>query len=164
MFVSLSTGRMLHRKQWKKLLISKKIINRVEELANKENQGYISSNFKYKWKGMNHDNDDNASIDTDGNNSKNEEKDELSVTSLNEFHDIADEVNQMINDEQHGEAIAIDSNSTNEDERSGEECSNNNDNDQSAIPGVVPSNDASVGEGYHREDTGPDVTVGLKGE
>ena len=37
MFMSLSTGRILHRRQWKRLSINDKIIDRVEELGNKEN-------------------------------------------------------------------------------------------------------------------------------
>ena len=49
MFMSLSTGRILHRRQWKKLPINNRIIDRVEELGNREKQVFVSSNFKYKW-------------------------------------------------------------------------------------------------------------------
>ena len=40
-FMSLNTGRFLHRQQWKKLPVSQDIIKRVEELGNTENQTYI---------------------------------------------------------------------------------------------------------------------------
>ena len=83
--MSLSTGRILHRKQWEKLSINKKIIDRVEKLANKENQGYISSNFKYKWRGMNNDDYEETPINIDEDNSRNEEGDETSVKSISEF-------------------------------------------------------------------------------
>ena len=49
MFFPLNTGRVIHRHQWKKLPITTKITHRVEEMATKERQPYISNNFKYKW-------------------------------------------------------------------------------------------------------------------
>ena len=87
MFMSLSTGRILHRNQWKKLPINDKIINRVEELGDKEKQGYVSSNFKYKWKNVTSDDDisDNESTSTNNELVNSEQEDEVSIMSVNEF-------------------------------------------------------------------------------
>ena len=46
--MSLSTGRVIHRHQWKKLPISRDIINRVDEIGTKEKQVFIPTNFKYR--------------------------------------------------------------------------------------------------------------------
>ena len=49
-FMSLVTGKEIHRYQWEILPISEEVIMRVEELAKGENQPLVSSNFKYEWR------------------------------------------------------------------------------------------------------------------
>jgi len=48
-FMSLDSGRSIHRRQWTKLPITDDVIKRVDELAERENQPLISANFKYTW-------------------------------------------------------------------------------------------------------------------
>ena len=97
MFFSLNTDRVLHRHQWKKLPITDKIVIRVEEMATKEGQPYVSSNFKYDWNRVKLDSDDTT-----------EANDELEMTHDNiteddrglcdtpSFHEIADEVDEIM--------------------------------------------------------------------
>ena len=99
MFFLLNTDRVLHRHQWKRLPINNQITNRIYNMATKEGQQYISSNFKYKWNTDSE--DDTVRVDT-----------EVSVEALTsddndaggqtdtplDFHEIADEVNEIIAD------------------------------------------------------------------
>ncbi len=66
-FMSLSTGRKLHKYSWTKLPISTDVIDRVHHFAEKEGQPLISSVFKYEWMPGNKivDNNDESSIDED---------------------------------------------------------------------------------------------------
>ena len=96
MFLSLNTGRVLHRHQWKRLPISDWITNRVYVMATKESQQYVSSNFKYEW---NKDNEDDASIaDTivsvEVSEATDDDNGEQSSAPI-EIHKIADEVNEI---------------------------------------------------------------------
>jgi hypothetical protein len=49
MFMSLETGQRIHRYRWTRLPISKEVIDRVNKLANNENQPLVATNFKYEW-------------------------------------------------------------------------------------------------------------------
>ena len=111
-FMSLNTGRVLHRKQWKKLPITNKIIHRVEEMAEKENQPYIATNFKYRWSNgaVTQPQSDDNSVDNDD-DSIQTNVDESNTTSIIEFHEIADDVNEI-----EMEIEEVDSPNTNEDE------------------------------------------------
>ena len=159
MFMSLSIGRILHRKQWKKLPISKKVIGKVEELRNKEKQGFISSNFKYKWKVMNEDNHEETSIVMDEDNDNNMDGDESIVKSVSEFHGIADKVNEMINDEQDEEIITVTSNSVNEDERSEGKLSANDAPNMNIMSETVPSTTWTEEDGTDDDHNQDDVIV-----
>jgi hypothetical protein len=48
-FMSLLTGKVLHRYHWKSLPMSADVIARVEELASQEGQPIVANNFKYEW-------------------------------------------------------------------------------------------------------------------
>ena len=48
-FMSLSTGYIIHRYSWEKLPATDDVIRRVKELAEKQKQPRVSSNFKYEW-------------------------------------------------------------------------------------------------------------------
>ena len=141
MFISLSTGRILHRSQWKMLLINDKIIDRIEELGDREKLGFVSSNFKYKWKRINDgEYHDDESVGTNKDYNTGEEGDEPSAMSIIEFYGIADEVNEMVADEQIDDNETIDSETSHEDERSERDTSNDNDPNNEPVPDVVPSN------------------------
>ena len=64
-FMSLDTGRILHRNQWTRLSTSNDVIQRVNEIAKKERQPLIASNFKYIW------GNDTENTDNDDNNEEN---------------------------------------------------------------------------------------------
>ena len=49
-FMSLTTGKPIHRYQWDVLPISEDVIQRVKELALAEGQPLVASNFKYIWR------------------------------------------------------------------------------------------------------------------
>jgi len=137
-FMSLNTGRALHRKQWKKLAVTNKIIERVEELAMKENQPYIANNFKYRWASSgteqlksqrNNDNyDDSIHTDTD----------EFFDPPIVEFHEISDEVNEI-----EMENVVDDNSISHDTEYKDEGASDDNmtdETEQVIIPDHVPSN------------------------
>ena len=94
MLISLNTGRIIHRKQWKKLLITQKIIDRVEQLGDKENQPYVSSDFKYKWDTNNTDERDWDIGEVSDNGSVVTNTVKAEDTPLIEFHEIADKINE----------------------------------------------------------------------
>ena len=48
-FMSLVTGKRIHRYQWTVLLISKEVLARVNTIAIREKQPLVASNFKYQW-------------------------------------------------------------------------------------------------------------------
>ena len=101
MVMSLNTGRVLHRHQWNKLPINPRIIDRVEEMGIKERQQYISSNFKYKWDVNQNANDCESNIvnESQGDTEDTAAEDENSVTSMVEYHNISDDVNEILMDE-----------------------------------------------------------------
>ena len=99
-FMSLNTGRLLHRNQWKKLSISQGIIDRVNMLGEKDGQQTISNNFRYR---VGKDNklrniEDESSVRSRTSNEN--ESDDESITSLVEFHEIADEINDIAQDDE----------------------------------------------------------------
>ena len=47
--MSLDTGMIIHKSQWTHLPITQQIIDRVTEIAEKEDQPNISTNFTYEW-------------------------------------------------------------------------------------------------------------------
>jgi len=49
-FMSLGSGAIIHRYAWSKLPASEDILSRVRELALKQKQPRVSTNFKYEWK------------------------------------------------------------------------------------------------------------------
>ena len=114
MFLSLNTGRVIHRHQWKRLPLTRKIINRVQEMGAKEKQSFISNNFRYKWSDSTEDkvsDTDNDSTGTRKIKSENEEG-HVEDSPLIHFHEISDEINE-ITEEQHD----IDLGYTNDDDR-----------------------------------------------
>ena len=48
-FMSLVTGKRIHRYQWTALPISQEVLQRVEDIAIYEQQPLVASNFKYQW-------------------------------------------------------------------------------------------------------------------
>ena len=48
-FLSLLTGNIIHRYQWKSLPIGEDVIKRVHEIAIEQGQGLVAENFKYEW-------------------------------------------------------------------------------------------------------------------
>ena len=49
-FMSLETGYIVHRYSWNKAPATSEVLRRIRELAEKQNQPIVSSNFKYEWK------------------------------------------------------------------------------------------------------------------
>ena len=143
-FISLSTDRILHRKQWKKLPINNRIIDRVEELGDKERQGFVSSNFKYKWNRNNEENHyESDSVSSNKGritDDMGEEGDEHIIISINEFHDIANDVNEMVADERTDDSDTIHSGVSQEDERSEQDTGNIDDPNGEPTPDEAPSN------------------------
>ena len=88
MFMSLSTRRILHRRQWKKVQITKKVVNRMEEIGNKEKQDWVSRNFKYKWNDGELTDDETHEQDESENKQDNTSGDSStgSMVSIKEFH------------------------------------------------------------------------------
>ena len=48
--MSLATGQRLHCYEWKTLPVSEDVIDRVHELATRENQPKVDANFKFEWR------------------------------------------------------------------------------------------------------------------
>ena len=48
-FISLQTGKRVHRHGWTVLPATKEVVNRVNYLCRKQNQPKVHGNFKYKW-------------------------------------------------------------------------------------------------------------------
>ena len=48
-FMSLETGKKVHRYDWDILPITKEVLDRVEKIAIHEGQALVASNFKYQW-------------------------------------------------------------------------------------------------------------------
>ena len=48
-FMSLLTGKRIHRYQWDIIPITTDIINRVDALTRDEGQPIVADNFKYEW-------------------------------------------------------------------------------------------------------------------
>ena len=93
MFMSLSTGRVIHRHQWKKLPISQEIIDMVDQLGTKEKQSFISNNFKYRMGQNKRVNDEYEVDESDAISEQN------SMTTgeddVPKFHEISDDVNEI---------------------------------------------------------------------
>ena len=99
MFFSLNTGRTLHGHQWKKLPVNNHIIDRVYNMATKEGQQYISNNCKYKWNTGGEDDTVSSDIEAPMEIPTSDEDDGVSQRNTPmEFHEIADEVNEIIMD------------------------------------------------------------------
>ena len=131
MFLSLNTGRAIHRHQWKRLPITEQIIKRVEEIATKEKQPYIANNFKYKCnKNLVDDScDDGDDGDEVSYSSNNEESDEaMTVTDvpLVDIHEIADDINERAIDH---EVISINEEDINSHDDNSTDTPNNHDGD-----------------------------------
>ena len=100
-FMSINNGRILCRHQWKKLPIRQKIIDKVDAIGTRDNQTLMPSNFKYRLvQNIRLSDDDDSHSDREESNI-NESEDE-SVKSLTEFYGIlADDINEIVNNEVH---------------------------------------------------------------
>ena len=98
---------------------------------------------------MNEDDHEETSMMMDEDDDKNMEGDESTIKSINEFHNIDDEVNEMITDERYEEVITVTSNSISEDERSDGGMSNNVEPKMNIIPETVLSTTWTEGDRVH---------------
>ena len=92
--MSLSTGRVIHRHQWKRLPISQEIIDMVDQLGTKEKQSVISNNFKYRV-GQNKMVDDEYEVDESDNQSEQNSTD-TGEDTIPQFQEINDDVNEIV--------------------------------------------------------------------
>ena len=116
----------------------------MEELGNREKEGFVSSNFKYKWnRNIEEDYYDYESVVTNKGHitdDSDEEGDEPTAISINEFHDIADDVNEMVADEQVDDSDIIHNGISHEDKRSERDTSSDGDSNMRQMSLMINRN------------------------
>ena len=140
-FMSLNTGRAIHRHQWKKLHINQTIIDRVDQIGARENQTFISNNFRYRL-GQNKRALDDDDVSTETNNESEQNSTEEGNIDTPQFHEICDNVNVIMTSAEEMET-----------ER---QAKNENSNDTNNYDEIVATNDETHVEGSNNDEI-PDV-------
>ena len=145
-FLSLDTGKMIHRKHWSKLPITQRVINRVNELGNDEGRPLVSTNFKYYWGDESDDYSEEDSDSNDGNHSE----------PTIQFNDISDDVNDILEiSEGNQEAINEDHDDCNDDPLEDQRSVPEQEDERSA-PDHIRSNDEIQEHAEYEQDTPED--------
>ena len=137
----------MHRYQWKRLHISQSIIDRVDQLGEKEKQAFISNNFKYRLgqnRNVNNDDDDDVSIESDAESEQ--DKSEVVDVITPQFYEIIDDINVIMTNNEEVETTGQAIGESNDDSFDYDEVVGNNEednsenNEQRETPDTINSN------------------------
>jgi len=166
-FMSLDTGRRIHRRQWTKLPVSSDVIKRVDELADKENQSLVSTNFKYSWDKGDHDviADENEEVDISDNGSVSVVEDNVDFDAI-ALQDVTGEGSDVIDvhhDDENDSEDVVDNELVSIPNEQGEE-SGSYDATNDHIDEVTSDESTSERDDEESNDDVPDGDVDIPGE